>query len=275
METYDSVSYELSKKITTSYSTSFSLSTRLFPPTTRLHIYAIYGLVRIADEIVDTYKGSDADMILESFRVDTYEGIKRGYSTNPIIHSFARTAKQYGIDKELIEPFFLSMAMDLRPLIYTNDLYRTYIHGSAEVIGLMCLKVFCEGDDKKYRKLSSGAQALGSAYQKVNFLRDIATDSKQLGRLYFPSYTFDSFDEQAKASVIRDIEHDFKDAARGIVLLPKQFRLPIQMSYTYYHKLLDTIKETPLDVLKEKRIRVGTVKKAVLMASTVVRAKLS
>lgn len=232
----------------------------------RQYIYAIYGMVRIADEVVDTYRGKDVELIITALEKDVYEAIKRGYSTNPIIQSFAITARAYGIDRSLIAPFFKSMRMDLSPTLYSPSAYKEYIHGSAEVVGLMCLKVFCEGDEALYGKLEKGASALGSAYQKVNFLRDIAADYNELGRLYFPGITFETFNEKAKESIIKDIEKDFALAKKAIPKLPESSKKAVTLSYDYYSELLRKIKKTPAETLKRKRVRINNVRKALLLA---------
>jgi 15-cis-phytoene synthase len=267
MELYNDTSFAASELLTKKYSTSFSMSSRLFSKDIQKYIYAIYGLVRIADEVVDTYRGKDVEKIIVTLEQDTYEAIKRGYSTNPIIHAFAVTAVQFDIGKELIKPFFKSMQMDLSPQLYTSDLYKEYIYGSAEVVGLMCLKVFCGGNVAQYQKLEKGASALGAAYQKVNFLRDIAADYAELGRLYFPNTTFETFDEAAKKRIIKDIEKDFAQAKKAIVSLPDNSRRAVGMSYVYYLELLKKIKKTPAETLKKKRIRVNNVRKVMLMAT--------
>lgn len=266
MDLYKSVSYAASELFTKRYSTSFSMSTNLFDGHMRPHIYAIYGLVRIADEIVDTYRGEDAAEILARLEADVYTAIERGYDTNPIIHAFALTAKHYDISKEIIAPFFESMAMDLRPVEYMQELYERYIYGSAEVVGLMCLKVFCDGDQLQYGELKSGATALGSAYQKVNFLRDIAADYDELGRLYFPGVTYDTFSEADKTAIVNDIEKDFDEARRYIKKLPAGCRRAVTLSAVYYGELLNEIKRTQADVLKTKRIRIGNGRKLWLYA---------
>ena len=265
MDLYSEVSYDVSKLVTQRYSTSFSMSTRLFDEKIRPAIYAVYGLVRIADEIVDSYRGDDAKELLSRLEQDSYRAIKRGYDTNPIIHSFAVSAKQYGIDKELIEPFFKSMAMDLEPAEYTDTLYEQYIYGSAEVVGLMCLRVFCEGDAQKYTVLAPGARALGSAYQKVNFLRDIAADYKELGRLYFPGVHFETFDDGVKHAIITDIEKDFVVAREYISQLPHNSQKAVSLSYLYYSRLLIELTKTPAVSLKKQRVRIATVRKLVLL----------
>ena len=271
MELYDDVSYENSKHLTLRYSTSFGMSSRLFPKAMQKHIYAIYGLVRIADEIVDTYKGADAAQLLDDLETITYASINSGYSTNPVVHAFARTAAMYGIDKPLIAPFFASMRMDLHPQTYTPSYYQKYIHGSAEVVGLMCLKVFLGGDQERYAMLRDGAAALGSAYQKVNFLRDMAADYKELGRLYFPGVTYDAFDEMAKRAIVDDIKQDFTKALPALRQLPVSSRRATMMSYVYYSELLSKLEATPAEVIKTTRIRLPSRRKLTLMVRTLLR----
>ena len=265
MELYDSVAYEASKRLTLSYSTSFGISSRLLGKSIRPHIYAIYGLVRIADEIVDTYKGIDARQLLDDLESETVAAIQRGYSTNPIVHAFALTAAKYAIEQSLITPFFASMRMDLIPRLYDPKEYEQYIHGSAEVVGLMCLKVFCDNDSKKYNDLQSGAAALGSAYQKVNFLRDMAADYTQLGRLYFPNVTYETFDEAAKQSIVNDIKNDFTKARVAIKSLPSSSRKATMTSLVYYNDLLQKLERTPVATLKSTRIRLPSRRKAALL----------
>lgn len=270
MELYSSVAYQNSALLTRAYSTSFSLSSHFFPKGMRAHIYAIYGLVRIADEIVDTYTGKDARELLDTLEQTTYDAIDRGYDPNPIVHAFAQTARRYSIDKILIAPFFHSMRIDIDPQRYTESLYKEYIHGSAEVVGLMCLKVFCEGNDKLYKELKTGAAALGSAYQKVNFLRDMADDYKRLGRVYFPGAKFETFNEKTKEEIIKDIEKDFKEAHIALKSLPKSSRLATMTSYVYYQSLLKKLEATPAKVLKEKRTRISNAYKMLLFLKVVV-----
>lgn len=274
MELYTSVSYDLSKRLTLSYSSSFGISSRLFAPKLKLHIYAVYGLVRIADEIVDTYRGEDAREQLDAFEKDTLAAIETGYSTNPIIHAFAQTARKYTITIELLQPFFASMRIDLSPAAYRDEDYQSYIHGSAEVVGLMCLKVFCEGDERMYTTLAPGATALGVAYQKVNFLRDIASDHTELGRMYFPGINFDTFDEREKALIVADIKADFNTADSAIHKLPTSCRTAVRVSYTYYTKLLKKLGETPVSTLKERRIRISTPRKLWLLVKTVLTQRI-
>lgn len=273
MDLYNNTSFEISKLVTVNYSTSFGMSSRLFPKEMRRHIYAVYGLVRIADEVVDTYRGRDVEKIIKELEQQTYDVLKRGYSTNPVIHAFGLTAREYGIGRELIAPFFKSMKMDLSPKLYTASLYKEYIYGSAEVVGLMCLRVFCGGNVAKYNKLEKGASALGAAYQKVNFLRDIAADYAELGRLYFPGTTFETFDEKAKARIVKDIEKDFARAKKSIAELPDSSRKAVQMSYLYYTELLRKIKKTPAATLKKKRIRINNLRKTLLLIGATGRGK--
>lgn len=265
MELYNKVAYAVSRLVTLDYSTSFGSSTKLFAKEIQPHIYAIYGLVRVADEVVDTYKGKDREDVLNALEQDVYTALKRGYSTNPIIQSFVLTANEYGISRTLIHPFFVSMLMDVKPVEYTQKLYETYIYGSAEVIGLMCLKVFVNGDDAQYTRLEKGARALGSAYQKVNFLRDMAADYKELGRVYFPGVTFDGFDDATKNKIIKDIERDFSAAKKAVARLPQSSQRAVGLSIVYYGALLEKLKKTPADVIKQKRVRINDFKKALLL----------
>ncbi len=274
MDLYNDFAYQTSRQMTLKYSSSFGISSKLFSSDIKKHIYAIYGLVRVADEIVDTYMSQAAAEILEQLRSDTYLAIDRGYSVNPLVHSFALTARQYGIDKTIINPFFDSMAMDLSPKTYNTDLYHDYIHGSAEVVGLMCLRVFFQGDDRLYAKLRDGAAALGAGYQKVNFLRDLAADHGQLDRIYFPGYTFDSFDEAAKMSVIADIEADFNKADAAIKGLPSNCQTAVRLSLNYYSQLLYKLKITPIQVIKRQRVRVKTAHKLWILLVTIIKEKI-
>jgi len=265
MDTYIAASYDASKLITNRYSTSFGLSIRLFEPSLRPHIYAIYGFVRIADEVVDTYTGSDRLEVLNDLEAHTKSALKTGYSTNPIVQAFIITAKTYNIGPSLITPFFKSMRMDITPKPFNQERYEAYIYGSAEVVGLMCLKVFT-ADDKVYQKLEKGASHLGAAYQKVNFLRDIAADADDLGRWYFPIASFKTFDEKAKAAIIRDIEKDLKVASRAIAQLPESSRKAVELSYQYYNQLLKRLKLTPASKLLTTRVRINNLHKIALLA---------
>jgi phytoene/squalene synthetase len=265
MELYTEVSYQLARRLTDAYSTSFGWSIRLFPKTSRRHVYALYGLVRAADEIVDTYRGSDASELLEAFIAETYAALERNYSTNPIIHAFVVTANEYAIDKTLIEPFFDSMRRDLQPVTrLTQAEYDDYIHGSAEVIGLIMIKLFT--DKKIYDELQDGAKHLGAAYQKINFLRDIKADHT-IGRWYFPISDYAAFDQSTMETIIKDIEEDLAIASPAIRQLPKDARSAVALSESYYRELLGRIKQTPASELKERRIRVPNGRKLFLMTT--------
>ena len=270
MDTYTKVSYATSKLFTTAYSTSFGLSIRLFKPSLRPHIYAIYGFVRIADEIVDSYTGSDRREILDDLEAQTKVALKTGYSSNPVVQAFIVTARQFNITKDLIAPFFNSMRMDSTTQKFDQKLYENYIYGSAEVVGLMCLKVFT-ADEVAYQKLEAGAKRLGAAYQKVNFLRDIASDANTLNRWYFPIASFETFDDAAKNSIITDIKKDFTAAEKAIAQLPSSSRPAVLLSYQYYSKLLKEIEQTPASLLLKKRIRVSDIQKTVLFIHSLVR----
>lgn len=271
MDLYTKVAYETARHLTLRYSTSFGISSRFFGKRIQPHIFAIYGLVRVADEVVDTYKGTDARQLLDDLEAQTYQAIRSGYSPNPIVHAFSLTARDFGIDRKLIGPFFESMRMDLAPQSYSADKYRQYIHGSAEVVGLMCLRVFCDGNDAEYENLKPGAAALGSAYQKVNFLRDLATDHNELGRLYFPGVTYEKFDEAAKHDIIADIESDFDKALPSLLRLPVSSRKATLVSYVYYKELLTKLKNTQASVIKTTRIRLPSSRKLVLIIRTLAR----
>ncbi len=268
MELYDQVAYENSRHLTLRYSTSFGISSYFFSKSIQSHIYAVYALVRIADEIVDTYAGKEAPMLLDDLEALVYQTLKSGYSTDLVVHAFAKTARAYGIDRTLIKPFFDSMRMDLEPKKYRSSDYEAYIYGSAEVVGLMCLRVFLDGDDTEYNRLSKGAGALGSAYQKVNFLRDLADDYKVLGRLYFPGVTYDAFDESVKQRIIKDIKNDFTAALPALKELPRSSRKATLMSYVYYTELLKKLERTPAETIKQTRIRVSSGRKFALLLKT-------
>ena len=268
MDLYSTLAYDTSRRITLGYSSSFGLSSRLFKGSIRPHIYAIYGLVRIADEVVDGGATTNAASLLDELETSTYRAIADGYSTNPVVHAFALTARQYRIDRELIEPFFASMRLDLSPQTYTTDLYRTYIYGSAEVIGLMCLKVFCDKDSQLYIDLAPGAGALGAAYQKVNFLRDMAADYRTLGRFYFPDSTFDTFDTAAKQSVVDDIRHDFATAKPAVDHLPASAKRAVLTSYQYYYRLFERLDHASVETIKQRRVRLPAAEKLWVLLQT-------
>lgn len=265
MELYERTSYELSRHLTLRYSTSFGMSSRLFTKAIRPHIYAIYGLVRIADEIVDTYYGEDAGALLDELEQHTEQAMNTGYSPNPIVHAFSVSALRYDIGTDLTRPFFASMRMDLTPQTYTEDKYHEYIYGSAEVIGLMCLRIFTDGDNARYESLVPGARALGAAYQKVNFLRDMRDDHMRLGRVYFPGVDFDSFTTEQKQTIEVDIEQDFVAALGAIRQLPKGARSALLVSYEYYYSLFNKLRQTDVQTIKGERIRIPDSRKLLLL----------
>ena len=271
MEKYTRQSYHLATELTRRYSTSFSTSARLFDARIRPGIFAIYGMTRLADEIVDSYRGPDAAQQLTTFQAAVYQAIDAEFSTNPLLHAFADTARTYGIGRDLIEPFFASMGMDIEPGNYDTDAYQTYIYGSAEVIGLMCLRVFVDGDETAYSARQAGARALGSAYQKVNFLRDIKQDYDELGRMYFPGVTYENFSESDKAAIVADIATDFERARADIDHLPAGARRAVATSYAYYYELFEVLQNTPVSEITSRRVRVPDWKKAWLLARQMVR----
>lgn len=265
MDTYDTSSEIASKLVTEKFSTSFSSASRLFYRSIRPDIYNIYGLVRIADEIVDTYKGANQRQLLDSLQSDVYQAIEKQFSSNIIVHAFALTANKYGIDKDLIAPFFDSMRTDIKAKTFNSQAYQKYIYGSAEVVGLMCLKVFCQGDNKLYKQLDSGARSLGSAFQKVNFLRDIKDDYETRGRYYFPIGKYETFDEQAKNQIVKDIEIDFKNSEEALNKLPANSIKACKAAYLYYKTLLHHLKLAPANEIKDRRIRVSELNKLSLL----------
>lgn len=273
MEQYARTSYSLAEKLTKDYSTSFSMSSTLFHRSIRHHIFAIYGLVRVADEIVDSYKGADAGTLLDTLEAHVYEQLasKQSFSPNPIVHAFVLTAKLFDITPTLIRPFFASMRTDLTTKSFTKKAYDQYIFGSAEVIGLMCLKVFTLGNKEQYASLETGARALGSAYQKVNFLRDLKADYDERGRVYFPGVQYETFDDAQKHLIETDIKADFVVAKHTIPHLPPSARTAIRTSYDYYWELFKTIEKAPATQIKNRRLRVPTAKKLAFY----VKAKVS
>ncbi len=272
MEQYTAISYKVSNLVTNAYSTSFGLSIRLFHPSLRSHIYAVYGLVRIADEIVDTYVGADQRELLDTLEDETTRALQSGYSTNPIVHAFVQTARTYQITNDILAPFFESMRMDLTPKTFDQHTYEKYIYGSAEVVGLMCLKIFTTSQ-KQYDTLKDAAKKLGSAYQKVNFLRDIAADADELGRWYFPNSSKETFDETIKQAIIIDIEEDFLAGSQGITALPISSQKAVRLSYSYYLQLLKKIKRTPASDLLQRRVRINDPQKIVLLVRTVLNVR--
>jgi phytoene/squalene synthetase len=272
---YDDTCVECSQLITNRYSTSFSMGIRVFDNRFRSPIYAIYGFVRFADEIVDTFHEFPKAELLQRFKEDTYRAIEEGISLNPVLHSFQAVVNKYKIDLELIEAFLYSMEMDLHFHTYEDSKYKEYIYGSAEVVGLMCLKVFVEGDTETYERLKSPARALGSAFQKINFLRDMGSDFDERGRVYFPGVDFEAFDNDAKSAIEDDIKADFDYAYTGILELPKGAKLGVYLAYIYYINLFQKIKSSSAMKVKEERIRVRDSKKVYLLFSTAVKHSLN
>lgn len=265
---FDKVCHYSSEYVTKSYSTSFSLGIKVFDYKYRQPIYDIYGFVRFADEIVDTYKGEHAAYLLDKFRRDTFEAIEQGVSLNPILHSFQDVVNKYKIDLPLIEAFLDSMAMDLYKDNYDPSSYKQYIYGSAEVVGLMCLHVFLGEDKEKYAQLVTPACALGSAFQKVNFLRDIKSDYVDRGRIYFPGVDMANFTEADKRNIEADIQAEFDLAYKGIVQLPKGVRFGVLSAYRYYLSLFEKIKNNPASTILQSRVRIPNRHKLLLLTET-------
>jgi 15-cis-phytoene synthase len=270
-ELYDSVCLQCSKLTTNRYSTSFSLGIRFLNKDFHLPIYAIYGFVRFADEIVDTFHEHNKHELLERFKADTYTAIEEKISLNPILHSFQMVVNQYHIERELIDTFLRSMELDLSEKKYDQEGYEEYILGSAEVVGLMCLRVFLEGDKEKYNELKFYAQRLGSAFQKINFLRDLKADYQAMGRTYFPGVDMNEFDERTKKSIEADIQKDFDDGLTGIKRLPKKSRFGVYVAYVYYLALFKKIENTPASVILNQRIRISNKKKYALFITSYLR----
>lgn len=267
---YNEVCQECSEHITKRYSTSFSLGIRMFDREFRTPIYAIYGFVRFADEIVDTFFNLDQKALLDEFRVDTLKAIHNKFSLNPVLHSFQAVVNEYEIDHSTISAFLDSMEMDLHMYKHNLDTYKKYIYGSAEVVGLMCLSVFLGNDKTSYNKLKPYACALGSAFQKVNFLRDIKSDYIDRGRMYFPNIDFNFFNEDDKKEIEDDIEKEFEYAYVGIRQLPQGVRSGVNTSYTYYLKLFQKIKNSPKEVILTQRVRIPNNRKIYLLAKSIV-----
>lgn len=275
MELYDQTTFECSKLITQRYSTSFTLGIKTLNKKFHYPIYSIYGFVRYADEIVDTFHDFNKKELLDNFRQDTYKAIAEGVSLNPVLHSFQAIVNEYHIEQELIDSFLHSMELDLTEQDYTEDGYDEYIYGSAEVVGLMCLRVFCEGDKALYDSLLPAAKKLGSAFQKVNFIRDIKSDYEDRGRVYFPGVDFNDFSKTAKEQIEADIQKDFDDALEGILRLPAGAKMGVYLAYRYYLKLFRKIKNCPASRIKEERIRIPDARKMGILLSTYFQARLN
>lgn len=275
MPLFHKVSQLCSRITTEEYSTSFSSAIRLLHADLRIPIYNIYGLVRFADEIVDTFHDHDKAALLQRFKDETYQAIREGISLNPILHSFQLTVNKYNISLDLVEAFFRSMEMDLKRQDYDEQRYNEYIYGSAEVVGLMCLFVFCEGDRQQYEQLKPHAQSLGAAFQKVNFLRDVKADFNSLNRTYFPNVDFGNFTESCKARIEEDIAADFQHAYEGIMQLPWKARFGVYVAYKYYLSLFRKIRKTQPAQILETRIRIPNYHKALILVRAGVKNHLN
>ena len=272
---YNQVTAETSKQTTLMYSSSFSSAIKLLHEDLRQPIYDVYGLVRYADEIVDTFHDFDKAKLLAQFKIDTYNAIEQGISLNPILHRFQLTFRKYNIGQDLVEAFFNSMEMDLSKQDYDAAAYQNYIYGSAEVVGLMCLHIFCDGNKEKYEQLRSSAQSLGAAFQKVNFLRDIKADFEGLERMYFPNCDFTNFKPEDKQQIEADIQADFSAALKGIKLLPIKARFGVYVAYNYYYTLYKKIRKTQHDSILHTRIRIPDYGKLFILAKAKIRSQLN
>jgi 15-cis-phytoene synthase len=272
---YDTVSIKCSRLTTKTYSTSFSIGIYCLGKALRDPIYAIYGFVRFADEIVDTFHDYDKKVLLERFKVETYLAIHEKISLNPILNSFQATVNQFAIDKELIDQFLQSMEMDLEKKQYDKEGLKQYILGSAEVVGLMCLRVFCYGNQARYEELKPYAMSLGSAFQKVNFLRDLNADFAGMNRTYFPGIDINRFDDKNKKLIEESIESDFRAGYMGITQLPRSSRFGVYVAYVYYRALFNKIKNTPSTKILESRIRIRNRHKALLLAYSYFKHQLN
>ena len=271
---FDDLSAEVSKITTRAYSTSFSLGIYFIDSSLRPAIYAIYGFVRLADEIVDSFEGYDKRHLLKKLWQDTYESLESRISVNPILNSFQQTVHEFSINRTLIETFLRSMEMDLGKISYDDEKYRQYIYGSAEVVGLMCLHVFTQGDLRMYEELKPYASRLGAAFQKVNFLRDLKDDYQVLGRIYFPHVDMSNFNATVKEQIESEIEEDFELALRGIRKLPVSSRGGVYLAYVYYRSLFKKIKKLPAERILRERIRINNGKKIQLMVNSLLQHKM-
>lgn len=274
-ETFDQLSADCSRITTKRYSTSFSLGIYFLKKKLRHPIYSIYGFVRLADEIVDSFHDFDKAFLLKKFRQDCFEAIDHGISLNPVLNSFQQVVNEYKIDHELIDLFLQSMEMDLDKHVYTPEKYERYILGSAQVVGLMCLRVFTEGDAQLYDQLKNSAMKLGSAFQKVNFLRDVNADYNALSRSYFPNVDLSAFSNLEKKLIEEDIEAEFKEALIGIKLLPCSSRSGVYLAYIYYKELFNKIKKATAERVMSERIRISNGHKFGLMCDSIIRFKIN
>jgi 15-cis-phytoene synthase len=274
LQLFHTVSENCSRIVAEKYSTSFYSAIRLLHKEMRAPVFNIYGFVRFADEIVDTFHEHDKESLLSQFKRDTYEAIEKGISLNPILNSFQLTVNEYKIDKHLIDAFFQSMEFDLSKKSYNREEYSEYIYGSAEVVGLMCLYIFTKGDRKQYQQLEPHARALGAAFQKVNFLRDMKQDNNDLSRMYFPGCDFSNFLEKDKKEIEKDVENDFRLAYEGILKLPVQARFGVYVAYKYYYSLFEKIKRTHPCLILQRRIRIPGHYKLMIVARAGVKHQL-
>ncbi len=271
---FDDLSYKISKETTKQYSTSFSLGILALSSKIRNPIYAIYGYVRLADEIVDSFHGFDKEKLLSRFRDETFLALEEKISLNPILQSFQETVSKYQIDHELIKQFLKSMEMDLHKIDYNSQLYKDYILGSAEVVGLMCLQIFVDGKKDEFERLKPFAMMLGSAFQKVNFLRDMKDDYDILGRTYFPNVDITAFDNKVKSEIEKEITFEFREALEGIKKLPRSSRFGVYLAFRYYLSLFKKIKKTSASQMINQRIRISNSKKISLMMGCYVEYKI-
>lgn len=275
MELYNDTAFNINKLITKTYSTSFSLGILAFSKEYRPPIYGIYGFVRLADEIVDTFHDYDKKELLDSFIRETHDALDKKISTNPVLHAFQHTVHRYGIEREYIDAFLKSMAMDLYKNSYDDEEYSEYIFGSAESVGLMCLKVFVDGDQQMFDELKGYARSLGAAFQKVNFLRDIQADLGERGRIYLPGVKHAiEINEENKHALEESVEKDFQHALTGIKKLPVAVKLGVYSAYLYYYQLFDSIRSNPLAALMKKRVRVSNAKKLSLLMKSYIEVNL-
>ncbi len=274
---FDQVSNNCSRLVTKKYSTSFSLAVKMLSPKIRTAIYNIYGFVRFADEIVDSFHAYDKEKLINKFEADYYEALEDGISLNPILNAFQKTVFQYQISDDLVQAFLKSMKADLHKTEYTTkEEYDSYIYGSADVVGLMCLRVFVNGDTEKYNELKDAAMRLGSAFQKVNFLRDLKDDIDNLNRSYFPNVDLRALNNESKNHIINEIEEDFEVAFKeGILKLPVEAKFGVYIAYRYYRKLLNKLKNTPSSKILETRVRISNTMKINLLARSFVKYKLN
>lgn len=275
VELYNQISHKSAEIITKRYSSSFSLGIKFLAKRIQNPIYSIYGYVRLADEIVDTFHDQDKKLLLEEFRLETIKSLDRKFSVNPIIHAFQQVVDTYNIPHQLIFDFLTSMRMDLEGKAYDEELYKSYIYGSAEVVGLMCLHVFSDGENDKFEELEPYARSLGAAFQKVNFLRDFKDDYEKRGRVYFPGVDFEHFSEEGKKQIEQDIEKDFHNALIGIKKLPRDSRLGVFLAYQYYRKLTQKIVDESAVSLQNKRIRISNSRKIFILVKSYIRHNLN